>query len=253
MPHGTIRGKKILSKLLPIIDFTLRSNVTFINEIPHVYSISQSVADALLQEYGIQSKVVPNGICAQNFSLRKHTGVHTPVRAIQVSRLMHEKKGQDLLIRAVKKLEGELSVDFIGTGNSMTYLQTLSEELGVTHLVRFLGLKPQSYIAEHLKDYDIFVQPSRYEGFGLTVAEALAANLPTLVSSGQGPEEIICGFHYGWVFQNGDLDDLTEKLKFIVSHYDKAEQKASTAHEYVKNTYDVSVTAKTYLKEYNNF
>lgn len=253
LPSGTVRRESLLSRLFPVKDITMRSNVSFIDEVPHVYAISQSVADELLQKYGVRSMVVPNGIPVQNFLPRVATGAHSPMRVVQVSRLEHDKKGQDLLIRAVKQMNGRLTVDFIGTGPSLTYLQDLTEELGVTHLVHFLGLKPQAYIAEHLREYDVFVQPSRYEGFGLTVAEALAAKLPTLVSSGQGPEEVICGTRYGWVFQNGSVEDLTAQLEYIAEHYEEAEQKSAAGYEYVKNTYDVSVTAKTYLKEYDTF
>ncbi len=253
MPHGVIKGNNLLSRVFPILDFAIHSNVSFIDEVPHVYAISQAVADELLKKYGVQSKVIPNGIPVQNFLPREAKGVHTPMRVVQVSRLDHDKKGQDLLLRAVEKMSGRLVVDFIGRGESLEFLQSLTKELGVERWVRFLGLKPQAYIAEHLSDYDVFVQPSRYEGFGLTVAEALAAKVPALVSSGEGPEEVVCGTRYGWVFQNGSAEDLTAKLEYIASHYDEAEQKAETAYEYVKNMYDVSVTAKSYLKEYETF
>ncbi len=253
LPHGEVRRTGLLSRLLPIKDITMDSNVSFIDEVPHVYAISQSVHDDLKQRYGVDSEVVANGINVSNFAKRGVNEFHTPIRAVQVSRLSHELKGQDLLIRAVEKMNGRLAVDFIGTGESLEYLKSLAEELRVSHLVNFLGLKPQAYIAEHLRDYDIFVQPSRYEGFGLTVAEALAAKVPVLVSSGQGPEEVIQGEKYGWVFRNGDVDDLVTRLDHIVTHLPAANQKSAVAISYVTSTYDVSVTAQTYLHHYSTF
>ncbi len=253
LPHGKLRRPGLLSRLLPIIDITMDSNVTFIDEVPRVYAISQSVCDELKRNYGVDSKVIANGIYVRNFDVRDASDAHKPMRAVQVSRLIHETKGQDLLIRAVHKMNGRLTVDFIGSGESLDYLKSLAEELNVSHLVNFLGLKPQAYIAKHLHDYDIFVQPSRFEGFGLTVAEAMAAKLPALVSSGQGPEEVIQGAKYGWVFNNGDADDLVAGLEYIARHYGQAVQKAEQAYNYVINTYDVSVTAQSYLNEYTTF
>ena len=61
-------------------------------------------------------------------------------------------------------------------------------------------IKPQPYIVEHMADYDLLVQPSRWEGFGLTVAEAMAAKVLVSVSEGQGPAEVTCGYFYGWIF-----------------------------------------------------
>ena len=45
--------------------------------------------------------------------------------------------------------------------------------------------------------------------------------------------------------------DLKEKIEYIISHYDTAIQKAENALKYVCNTYDVSITANKYLKEYS--
>lgn len=99
-------------------------------------------------------------------------------------------------------------------------------------------------------NYDLFVQPSRFEGFGLTVAEAMAAEVPVLVSSGDGPAEITCRDKYGWVFSNGDIDNLIYKIKYINNNYVKAIDKAKLARNYVIENYDVSVTARKYLNEY---
>ena len=55
-------------------------------------------------------------------------------------------------------------------------------ELNLEKHVRFLGNQSREYVYSHLKDYDLFVQPSRFEGFGLTVAEAMAACVPVLVT-----------------------------------------------------------------------
>lgn len=51
--------------------------------------------------------------------------------------------------------------------------------------------KNQEWIYHNLCNFDLFIQPSRFEGFGLTVAEAIAAKVTVLVSNIQGPMEII--------------------------------------------------------------
>lgn len=169
---------------------------------------------------------------------------------MQISRLDHEKKGQDLLIKAAAILKTEVDVTFIGDGESMEYLKKLTSDLDLDKNVHFLGKQSQEDIAKHLRDYDLFVQPSRREGFGLTVAEAMAAKVPVLVSSGQGPAEVTENDKYGWLFENGNADDLAKQISFVFSHYDEALTKASLAKEHVCRHYDVSVTAKRYLELY---
>lgn len=139
---------------------------------------------------------------------------------------------------------------FIGDGESMQYLQQLTRQLGVDDHVHFLGKQSQDYIAHHLKDYDLFVQPSRREGFGLTVAEAMATKVPVLVSSGQGPAEVTENDRFGWVFENGDERDLADKVKYISEHYADAVRKTDDACRHVREHYDVSVTARRYMELY---
>lgn len=249
IPKGDRRNGGILGRILP---FLFKSdNVYYIDKVPRVFAISDAVKDALWQNYGVRSTVVCNGILTHNFSIRNERIPDKPLRAVMVSRLEHEKKGHDLLIEAVVKLKGLVHVDFIGDGSSRSFLENMIKECHAENYISILGTRPQAYIREHLCDYDLFVQPSRWEGFGLTVAEAMAAKVPVLVSAGQGPAEVTCGERYGWTFENGNVADLANKMTFIAEQYDMAQKKVNEAMKYVQDTYDVSVTAKRYLEEYN--
>ena len=251
VPYGTLGVTSRLRDFLPFINFMCSGNVAYLDVVPRVFSISEAVASELHGKYGISSVVVDNGINTAAFSKRPaDRAAQRPLRMVQVSRLEHQKKGQDLLLEAVARMNGAVCADFIGVGSSLEYLQKMAARLGVESLVRFLGKKPQAYIMENLQSYDLFVQPSRYEGFGLTVAEAMASRLPVLVSAGQGPAEVTCGDKYGWTFENDDADDMVGKLTYICSHYGEAAAKAESALRYVVGKYDVSVTAGKYLEEY---
>jgi glycosyltransferase involved in cell wall biosynthesis len=197
--------------------------------------------------------VISNGINTSIFKQRTKQYKKTPFKIIQVSRLIHDKKGQDFLIEAAAALKGKIDITFVGEGDSIEFLKSLAREKGVNKYIHFAGKKDQSYIANHLCDYDLFVQPSRYEGFGLTVAEAMAAKVPVLVSSGQGPAEVTCNEKYGWVFKNGDTDDLVQKISYIIEHQDLTMNKALLGLQYVCENYDVSITAKRYIEEYKKF
>lgn len=251
LPRGSVRREGLLFKVFPFLNFIYNNgNVTFIDEVPKVFAISDAVKNALYENYGVGSIVINNGIRTNSFSIRSIKSCGSPFRIVQVSRLEHDKKGQDLLIQAISKLNGIAEVWFIGEGQSLNYLMQLSADLSVEHLVHFLGKQSQEYITRHLCEYDLFVQPSRYEGFGLTVAEAMASQVPVVVSAGQGPAEVTCGDRYGWVFENGDVEALARLIAYVHGHYDEALRKVADARRYVMETYDVSVTAKRYMEEY---
>lgn len=250
LPSGTVRRGNMLSRILLHKNGNNEGNVLYLDKIPRVFAISEAVRDMLLEKYGIDSIVVNNGILTSNFKQRTGDEWHKPFRVVQVSRLDHDKKGQDLLIEAAAKLNGMVDVTFIGDGGSMDYLKKLTAQLSVEDNVHFLGKRDQDFIAQHLRDYDLFVQASRWEGFGLTVAEAMAAKVPVLVSEGQGPAEVTCGNKYGWLFKNGDADDLAQQIQMIMQNKEQALQKAESGCKYVHVTYDVSVTARKYLENY---
>lgn len=250
LPSGMVR-RGGMYRLLPILDWVAPGNTAFIDKVPKVFSISQAVHDELLEKYGVKSTVICNGILTQKFEQRGERNIsNREFRIVQVSRLDHEKKGQDLLIEAVARMGENIHLDFIGDGDSREYLEHLSKRLGVEARITFHGTQPQDYVASHLKDYDLFAQPSRYEGFGLTVAEAMAAGVPVLVSAGQGPAEVTCGNGYGWTFENGNINDLTDKIVYIQGHYTEAIEKCRKARQHVIENYDVKVTARKYLECY---
>lgn len=101
-----------------------------------------------------------------------------------------------------------------------------------------------------LSSYDLFIQSSRNEGFGLTIVEAMAAKVPVLVSNIPGPMEVIDGGRLGLSFENENVSDCAEKIKQFILNGRNNEQ-IEAAYEYVKNNYDVSVTARKYLDIYN--
>ena len=220
-----------------------------------LYAISDVVKN-VTEEQGFHDVVtIYNGICTQKIKVRrKGKPVNNKYKIVQVSRLDITQKGQDILLKALNILVHKygvknFSVYFIGEGDSEFYLRKMVEQFNLQDYVTFVGLKNQEYIYQHLCDYDLFVQPSRYEGFGITVTEALAAKLPVLVSNIEGPMEIIGYGKYGMSFRSEDIDDLAEKLKIILQGgYDYS--LIDKAYEHVCKEYDVSKTAKEYILQY---
>ena len=218
-----------------------------------LYSISDIVKE-FSEKQGFHSKVVLNGIKISEMNTCKNVEARKDrYKLVQVSRLYVKDKGQDILLNALGKLvRGGISnfeMHFIGTGSSEAMLKDIANELNISNKVIFEGLKSQEYIYEHLCEYDCFIQPSRCEGFGLTVAEAMAAKVPVLVSDIQGPMEVIGYGKYGMSFKSEDVDDLADKLKIILQggfDYSLVDK----AYEHVCKEYDVSKTAQKYIDEY---
>jgi glycosyltransferase involved in cell wall biosynthesis len=170
---------------------------------------------------------------------------------------MHEKKGQDILLEALSRVKHQYGytnfhIDFVGAGPSRSYLEELSARLGLSGEVTFAGEQNRDWLYEQLASYHLMVQPSRYEGFGLTILEGFAAGLPVLASDIEGPAEIIRRTPRGFVFANEDVQQCGEMLHQIFQQYESGSMEALmkqtmpiTDHEY-----SIEACVSGYLKEY---
>ena len=222
-----------------------------------VFSISEAVkSDIQAKQPGIRSTVIPNGICFSAVKAKTSYG-GLPFRIVQVGRLDHRIKGQDILLRALQSVSRSfdgrsIAVDFIGEGPSKEYLSALAEELGLAAQCRFLGGQSRRTIYEQLHNYDLLVQPSRYEGFGLTVVEAMAARVPVLVSNREGPMEIIENGKHGYHFVAEDHLDCSGQIVRILedSQTEGFAEKLCAHYNYAKSRFDIADTARLYLDAY---
>ena len=127
-------------------------------------------------------------------------------------------------------------------------MQNLIEELGVQH-ASFTGVKDRASIYQELASYDLFVQPSYIEGFGLTIVEALAAGLPVLISDLEGPKEVIDGGKYGRIFKVGDPEECAAQIEKILINKEHLVD-VSELDKYISDNFDVEKTALKYIDLY---
>lgn len=219
-----------------------------------MFAISDAVKDDMGKRCKCPIVTVPNGIAIEKISQRPAKPFMNELKIVQVARLDADKKGQDILIRALADLRQRgvtnVIVDFIGEGKSLASLRQLAQELGVTSQVHFLGLKDRNYIYSNLCTYDLMCHPARYEGFGLTVAEAMAAKLPVLVSDEGGPYEIIRQCKYGFAFKMEDAEDCAAQIEAILKNYPLALQKTDGAYQHVVENYSIAKMVRNYLRQY---
>lgn len=230
-----------------------KENTVAIKQIPRVFSISNAVRQALLAYNGTDSICNPNGIRPELMTQRQSGDWKDTLQIVQVGRLDHGDKGQHILIQAggelLKRGYHNFMINFIGDGASRPYLEGLVQELGLGQNVTFHGMKSQAYIFDHVCDYEVFVQPSIREGFGNTIAEAMAAKVPVIVSSGQGPEEVTEYGKYGYVFENGNPIDCADKLELFLKHENDTTF-VDGGYQHVLDMYDIKVTVRKYLENY---
>lgn len=189
-------------------------------------AISDAVADDVQQRTNLPVRLIRNGVPIHRFNRRTQLSLapDEPLRLVQIGRLMHDKKGQHILLEALSLLvhqhgEIQLQLDFIGEGPSLNHLKELTRSLRLDSYVRFRGHRDWTWLQSNLSTYHLLVQPSIYEGFGLTVVEGLAAGLPVLVSDAGGPAEIVRSLSGGLLFTTEDAGACTDGLLRLIRAY----------------------------------
>lgn len=143
------------------------------------------------------------------------------VRILTVGRLSAE-KGQDIAIQALKILiEKGYNAKwyFVGDGKLRKECELLAARLGITDYVEFLGTKTNPY--GYMKDCDIYMQPSRHEGFCITLAEALCFQGPIVSTNFTGAEEQLASRKNGIVtkMSASDISEGIMKVLNMIPNY----------------------------------
>jgi glycosyltransferase involved in cell wall biosynthesis len=111
-------------------------------------------------------------------------------------------KNQALLLRAAAALQ-ETEVWLIGEGPDLAQAQALAEGLGMQDRVWFTGNR--SDVGELLAQGDVFCLCSHYEGFPISILEAMRAGLPVVASDVGGVAEAVLHERTGLVVPQGDV------------------------------------------------
>lgn len=186
--------------------------------------ISESSRQILPQHLEKKAVIIHNGINLKKIISKTKWNIGNKIKIVQVGRLDHLTKGQDILLESVSKLKKtfnikKIEIDFIGEGPSRQYLMGMTSDLGLDKHVRFLGNCDKEYINKNLSSYDIGVLCSRHEGFGNVIIEYMAAGLPVLSSKIEGPTEILKNGEFGWMFESNNPTDCSSKILSILKDY----------------------------------
>ncbi len=220
----------------------------------HMVAITDTVRDDVLARVpGADVTTILNGFRTADVPRRGRRPAGDVFHIVQVGSLRPEYKGQDVLVRALRVLadRGVRNVDvtFIGRGDELGPLEELARKEGVADRVNFAGQMDRAGIYASLHTFDAMVHPSRSEGFGLTVAEGMAAGLPLVLTRGDGPWEVAGNGRYCISAESGDPVSVADAITELMTHYSEALDRAGDAAAYVAR-YDVSATVEQYIAYY---
>lgn len=209
--------------------YWLKSVQKYLCKYDKVYGVSQAVVDVFCEEYpqyGNKADVFYNVIDIEEIKRKAEQDEVVPFRdvfnIVTVGRLT-EQKGYDIAVKAANILKKK-KIDFawyaIGSGRDEKTLKKLVATYNLEEQFVFLGRKdnPYPYMKNcYMKNCDLYVQPSRHEGYGLTIVEARVLGLPIVVSNIRPLAEQIQDGVNGYVAELS-AEAMADKIEYLYSN-----------------------------------
>lgn len=191
----------------------------------HVIAISNGVRDSLrLWQPGLPIEVINNGVRRMPLGGANVGGF---INLLMIGRFSPQ-KDQLTLARAFELLPDNYRVTFVGTGAK-------ESTSSFSHFERFSNMdffESGDGVEAHYRAADIYVQSSHWEGFGLTVVEAMSAGLPVIASRVEGLQDLVAP---DALFTKGCAEELALKIRSLERAHNLEAVKAHSkeiAHEY---------------------
>ncbi|RIL72058.1 glycosyltransferase family 4 protein [Staphylococcus devriesei] len=175
---------------------------------------------------------VPNIINVEKLNLPKSNNI------ISAGRLEYE-KGFDILIEAIRRIQDNLrqahfKVDIYGDGQQRQNLEQLIQHSKINDLITIHPATPQ--LNKKLAQSKVTVVPSRNEGFGMVVLEALAQdNVVISFKDTLGPASILSHGENGYLANYSDPGSLAKYIDIAINHIDEMQEMIQQGHDTVAN------------------
>ena len=219
-----------------------------------IICISEAVNQAMAQQVSgqVPTLTINNGIDIDLFAMAKpfpHSYFSIPDNAyilMQVARFQPQ-KNQDCLIRALERLPENVYAIFVGNGERMDLCKSLAEKIGVAGRTRFLGIRED--IPQLWASANIAVMSSHWEGFGLSILEAMAAGIPAVATKVEGLSQVIGNEEL--CFPDDDDRQLALLIQRLINDADHRQEVAAYCRKRA-SLFSIRKMADAYIEEYKH-
>ena len=199
--------------------------------------------------------IFPWGVDIEHFTQKTFKRSSVQTFTIFCNRTWESIYGVDVLAKAfVKVAAGNPNVNLVllGGGSQGARIRQILMNGGVLDRVHFGGQVPYNDLPRWYQMADIYISPSHVDGSSVSLMEALASGLPCLVSDIPGNKEWINEGENGWLFRDGDADDLAGKMLQAIRERRSFTKIGEAAHATAEQKADWKKNFGKLLKAYDN-
>ncbi len=227
-------GHEVWWSKVPIFSTLLRRVARHVDHLTYLGSFTKAAISQAIDSSDLGKLVhLPPGVDVERFKpgakpseLLARFELSNKVIIMCVGRLV-QRKGQDVLIRALAKIRDKhpnAHLVIAGSGNYESKLRSLTSELGLQASVTFAGRIPNEELSELFRAADIFASPTRerfggleVEGLGIVFLEASATGVPVIAGKSGGSPDAVLENKTGLVVDGRNIESLAVTLDALLS------------------------------------
>lgn len=213
-------------------------------------AVSQAVKDFMISSSisrPAKIKVIYNGIKLSGLEAKAFQSEKEFL--IATVGTLNPQKGVQYLIKALPKIKNEfpgIRLEIIGDGPYKRNLVNLTKKLKMKDYVKFTGFVPN--VEKYLTRFDLYVQPSLSESFGLAIVQAMGVGLPVVATNTGGIPEVITEGKSGFLVEAANPEALTEAILELLRNPKKAREMGKMAEKEAKLKFNL----KDMIKQLEN-
>lgn len=218
--------------------YTLRRSTFFVSD-------AQVTRDRAVA-YGMDARctaVFPWGVDLEHFKPRPASRSHPEPFVLFCNRSWEPRYGVDVLARAfveVARQRDNVGLLLLGGGSQAQAIRGILAGGNVLGRVQLPGQVSQTDLPRWYAMGDLYISPSHVDGSSVSLMEALACGLPSLVSDIPANKEWVVDGANGWLFPDGDAKALAERILHAVDHRDELQAISQAARKTAEEKADWS-------------
>lgn len=247
-PHGIYPARSLTNGLAKsLFDHTLGLLLLSLSD--KIVSLSQHNTDLLLQIGASNRKIVtvPNGVNIEEYAnLQRSKEILNELKTdgpilLYVGRIDWNKRIERIIEAMPTVLKdfptAKLAVVGPDYANYANKLAEIAKKLRVEHSVFITGEVSKEKLLEFYSAANVFLLPSSYEGFGLSMLEAMCSKVPVVVSPSGGPGDILKHKEQAWLLKEATPTAISESVHTILTDHQLRERLVKNAFELAEKKY----------------
>lgn len=227
----------------------------------HLVSISHSTRHSMISCDRLPAgriRVIHNGVdvrrargSAPAGQKRAELGIPEGCAVVGSAARLEEVKNLPMMLRAFRQVlaaRRDTVLVVAGTGSLEPNLKRLAGELGIAEAVRFIGLRHD--LPDLFRMFDVFLLSSHTEGISITLLEAMANEVPAVVTAVGGNPEVVRDGETGYLVPAGGDREMADRILFLLDHPDIARRMGKEALRRVEGSFSFNRMMSSYLELY---